>query len=228
MGPRQGQQIGKPHPSLASPSPFAPLGADPKIWCWFGSRRSQPTRSPLRAGDVLRSLGAPCCELGSARQGFGAGSASAARRGIKKKAGNQAAERDPAAFPGSHAFPGLRERHSPAPTRPRPPNQLLKFPISAFFFFFSACRRRDSFPFPWKKGGREAARCGGRVPERSPRVSQRCQGPGKARAGICPQKGAVHPSSTLLKLSRAPEEGAEVAAVGAEHAGGREELKMNF
>lgn len=121
FGTRQGQQIGKPHPSLASPSPSAPSGADPKLWCWFGRRRSQPTRSPLRAGDVLRSLGAPCCEVGSARQGFGAGSASAARRGKKKKAGNQAAERDPAAFPGSHAFPGLggsTARHQIARVRP--------------------------------------------------------------------------------------------------------------
>lgn len=54
------------------------------------------------------------------------------------------------------------------------------------------------------------------------------KGQEKPEQGMCPQKGAGHPSSTLLKLSRAPEEGAEVAAVGAEHAGGREELKMNF
>lgn len=185
-------------PRLSFPLCALGCGSQNLVLVW--NRRSQPTRSPLRAGDVLRSLGAPCCELGSARQGFGAGSASAARRGIKKKAGNQAAERDPAAFPGSHAFPGLRERHSPAPTRPRPPNQLLKFPISAFFFFFSACRRRDSFPFPWKKGGREAACRGGRVPERSPRASQRCQGPGKARAGdVSPKRGCApfeHPSET--------------------------------
>lgn len=39
----------------------------------------------------------------------------------KKKAGNQAAERDPAAFPGSHAFPGLggsTARHQIARVRP--------------------------------------------------------------------------------------------------------------
>lgn len=133
--------------------------------------------------------------MGSARQGLGLAlplqpGEHTLRGNKKKKAGKEAAERDPAACPGSHAFPGLGERHGPAPTRPRP--EIPNF--SVVFFFFSCLSEAGFVSFSVEKteGGSQLAP-GGRVPERSPaRVAHGrsgAEGWEKPERGCVPKKG---------------------------------------
>lgn len=131
-GPTQGQRIGKPRPSLASPSPRA-LGADPGLWPSLEASGVNPRPLPPPRGHVRGQPELPGARRGAPGKGWGrlCLCSSRGRPGEstpikKKRAGNQAAKRDPADFPRLPRVPRVGERHSPAPTRPRPPRRLLR------------------------------------------------------------------------------------------------------